>query len=80
MLEFDTAGFVAALIDLCLTLRPFSILFLIAGVLLLAPVLTVGMDKLRQKSGGPLGEVLGILGLAMQAVTLALWWGPALLR
>lgn len=59
--------------------RWISPFLLILGGLIMVIPLAFGFTKLREKSGGPLGEVCMAIGLVAHAFLLILWWGPTLL-
>lgn len=80
MVNLDWTRLGLLLVDWCMILRPYSLLLVLGGFVLAIPAMLAGFQRLREVSGGPLGELCVGAGLFLQALTIAAWWGPALLR
>lgn len=65
---------------LFVVLRPYSLPLLIVGTVLLVYVALAGVESLRRRTYGPMGEVLLAIGAGCHLLLMAAWWLPAWLR
>lgn len=75
--SFQIVGFSEKMETLLLAVRPVTLLLVILGASVLVPVFTVGFEKLRNLTNGPMGEVLLGVCLLCHGLVLASWWIPA---
>lgn len=79
-MPFEPIRFVGAagkLETLLMYVRPVSVVLIVLGALVLVPVFTVGFERFRKMTNGPMGEVLLCISLFCHGLVLSSWWIPA---